>query len=246
MSTRADVTKHQGDFRKIVQGVNDTLDAVIGPLNVSAKYVDDISKGIIPAKITDNYNGDFNIIKNNLNTCIESLGGLITEMKRMSDEHTKGDIDVVIPVDRFEGAYRTMAQGVNELAMGHIAVKKKAMACIAEFSKGNFEAPLERFPGKKAFINDNIEQLRVNLKALISDANMLSKAAIEGKLATRADASKHQGDFSKIVQGVNDTLDAVIGPLNVSANTSTTYPRERYRRRSRTTIMVISMSSRTI
>ncbi len=217
LSTRADVTKHQGDFRKIVQGVNDTLDAVIGPLNVSAKYVDDISKGIIPAKITDNYNGDFNIIKNNLNTCIESLGGLITEMKRMSDEHTKGDIDVVIPVDRFEGAYRTMAQGVNELAMGHIAVKKKAMACIAEFSKGNFEAPLERFPGKKAFINDNIEQLRVNLKALISDANMLSKAAIDGKLATRADASKHQGDFSKIVQGVNNTLDAVIGPLNVSA-----------------------------
>ena len=32
---------------------------------------------------------------------------------------------------------------------------------------------------------------------------MLSRAAVEGKLATRADASKHQGDFRKIVQGVN-------------------------------------------
>ena len=61
-------SKHQGDFRKIVQGVNDTLDAVIGPLNVAAEYVDRISKGDIPAKITDNYNGDFNEIKNNLNT----------------------------------------------------------------------------------------------------------------------------------------------------------------------------------
>ena len=40
---------------------------------------------------------------------------------------------------------------------GHIAVKKKAMACIAEFGKGNFDAPLEKFPGKKAFINDTIE-----------------------------------------------------------------------------------------
>ncbi len=40
---------------------------MIGPLNVAAKYVDDISKGDIPAKITDTYNGDFNEIKNNLN-----------------------------------------------------------------------------------------------------------------------------------------------------------------------------------
>ena len=52
------------------------------------------------------------------------------------------------------------------------------------------------------------------MNALVADANVLSVAAIEGKLATRADASKHQGDFRKIVQGVNDTLDAVIGPLN--------------------------------
>ena len=59
LATRADASKHQGDFRKIVQGVNDTLDAVIGPLNVAANYVDQISKGDIPAKITDTYNGDF-------------------------------------------------------------------------------------------------------------------------------------------------------------------------------------------
>ena len=108
--------------------MNDTLNAVIGPLNVAANYVDRISKGAIPAKITDNYNGDFNILKNNLNTCIDAVN------------------------------------------------------------------------------------------ALVADANMLAKAAVEGKLATRADATKHQGDFRKIVQGVDDTLDAVIGPLNVAAN----------------------------
>ena len=135
----------------------------------------------------------------------------------MSDEHNKGDIDIFIPAEKFEGDFRVMAQGVNEMVGGHIAVKKKAMACVAEFGKGNFEAPLEKFPGKKAFINDTIEQVRVNLKALIADADGLVKAAVEGRLATRADASKHHGDFRKIVEGVNRTLDAVIGPLNVAA-----------------------------
>ncbi len=54
-----------------------------------------------------------------------------------------------------------------------------------------------------------------SLGALVADAEMLSQAAVDGKLATRADASKHQGDYRKVVEGVNRTLDAVIGPLNV-------------------------------
>ncbi len=51
------------------------------------------------------------------------------------------------------------------------------------------------------------------LNAMVADAIMLSKAAIEGKLTTRADASQHKGDYRKVVQGVNDTLDAVIKPV---------------------------------
>ena len=76
LATRADASKHQGDFRKIVQGVNDTLDAVIGPLNVAADYVAKISVGNIPPMITDSYNGDFNILKNNFNVCIAAVNAL--------------------------------------------------------------------------------------------------------------------------------------------------------------------------
>ncbi len=43
---------------------------------------------------------------------------------------------------------------------------------------------------------------------------MLSKAAVEGNW-TRADVTRHEGNFVRL--RVNDTLDAVIGPLNVAA-----------------------------
>lgn len=127
LDKRANANKYQGEYAELVKGINYTLDAVINPLNVTAEYVDRISKGDIPPKITDEYKGDFNEIKNNINQCIDS----------------------------------------------------------------------------------------VNL--LISDSLVLAKAAAEGKLVTRANASKHQGDFRRIVEGVNNTLDNVIGPLNVAA-----------------------------
>jgi methyl-accepting chemotaxis protein len=70
---------------------------------------------------------------------------------------------------------------------------EKVLGCLTEFGKGNFDAPIEKFSGKKSVINETIEYLRQNMKALISDAKMLSKAAVEGKLATRADASQAPG-----------------------------------------------------
>ena len=213
LDARADASRHQGDYRKVVEGINNVLVAVADPIKVSANYVERISRGDIPEKITTDYKGDFNAIKHSLNRCIDTLDTLLKEMGHMSHEHDAGDIDVYMDSNHFNGAYKEVAEGINKMVGGHIQIKKKAMACVAEFGRGNFEAPLEKFPGKKAFINDTIEQVRTNLKALIRDTDLLVQAALAGKLTTRADASKHGGDFRKIVEGVNATLDAVIGPL---------------------------------
>jgi methyl-accepting chemotaxis protein len=109
LDTRGDTVKFQGEFARIVQGVNDTLDAVIGPLNISAEYVDRIAKGDIPDTITESYNGDFNEIKNNLNTLIGTLNVFLEEMAAMSRAQNAGDIDAKIDVERFSGMYRQMA-----------------------------------------------------------------------------------------------------------------------------------------
>ena len=150
------------------------------------------------------------------------FSGFTTGMVNMADEHIKGDIDVTMEPAKFRGALKTMAQGVNDMVAGHIVVNRKAMACVAEFGKGNFNAPLEKFPGKKAFINDTIERVRENLKALIADTDLLVKSAKDGKLGTRADAQKHHGDFKRIVDGINKTLETIVDPVKVMAENAST------------------------
>jgi methyl-accepting chemotaxis protein len=214
LSTRADASKFQGDYRKIVQGVNETLDAVIGPLNVAAEYVDRISKGDIPKRITDAYKGDFNEIKDNLNGCIDNLNILIEENERMAKAQEAGDIDAFMPVERFEGVYRTLAEkGINAQVASHISVKKRIVEVVRKFGDGDFSVEMDQLPGKKAFITEGVNLVRRKLMALASDTRALVEAAKEGKLNTRADASRHQGEFRGVVDGVNATLDAVIAPV---------------------------------
>jgi methyl-accepting chemotaxis protein len=52
-----------------------------------------------------------------------------------------------------------------------------------------------------------------SIQALITDTRTLAEAAVNGRLDVRADATAHHGDFRVIVEGINDTLDSVIGPL---------------------------------
>jgi methyl-accepting chemotaxis protein len=219
LATRADATKHQGDYRKIVEGVNKTLDAVIGPLNVAANYVDQISKGAIPAKITDAYNGDFNAIKNNLNTCIDAVNALVVDAGMLSNAAVEGKLATRADATRHQGDYRKIVEGVNKTLDAVIGPLNVAANYVDQISKGAIPAKItDAYNGDFNTIKSNLNTCIDAVNALVVDAGMLTTAAVEGRLATRADATKHQGDYRKIVEGVNKTLDAVIGPLNVAAN----------------------------
>ncbi|MDD2534975.1 MAG: methyl-accepting chemotaxis protein [Macromonas bipunctata] len=218
LATRADASKHQGDYRQIVQGVNDTLDAVIGPLNVAAKYVDDISRGNIPPKITDSYNGDFNTLKNNLNTCIDAVNALVSDAALLSKAAVEGKLATRADASKHQGDFRKVVQGVNDTLDAVIGPLNVAAKYVDDISRGAIPAKItDSYNGDFNTLKNNLNTCIDAVNALVADASLLSQAAVQGKLATRADAGQHQGDFRKIVQGVNDTLDAVIGPLNVAA-----------------------------
>ncbi len=153
-----------------------------------------------------------------LRACLSTLNELTSEMTRMSKEHERGDIDVAIEDGKFQGVFREVAAGINGMVGAHISVKKKAMACIAEFGRGNFDAPMDKLPGKKAFINDTIEEVRGHLKRLVADTGAMASAATTGQLSIRADASVHQGDFRRIVEGINQMFDELRKPLDIATD----------------------------
>jgi len=218
LATRADASKHQGEFKAIVQGVNDTLDAVVGPLNVAANYVDRISKGDIPPKITDDYNGDFNSIKQNLNTCVDAVNHMVADAAMLSVAAVEGKLSTRADANKHQGDFRKIVQGVNETLDAVIGPLNVAAKYVDDISKGNIPPKItDTYNGDFNTLKNNLNTCVDAVNALVADAGLLVKAAVEGRLQTRADATKHNGDFAKIVQGVNDTLDAVIGPITEAA-----------------------------
>ena len=215
LATRADASQYKGEYQKIVAGVNNTLDAVIGPLNVAAGYVDRISKGDIPPKITDPYNGDFNTLKNNLNTAVDSINALVADANMLAKAAVEGKLSTRADAAKHQGDFQRIVKGVNDTLDNVIGPLNVAANYVDRISKGDIPPKITApYNGDFNILKNNLNTCIDAVNALVTDAAMLSKAAVDGKLATRADASKHQGDFQKIVKGVNDTLDNVVGPIN--------------------------------
>lgn len=259
LDQRANADRTLGVWRKILRGVNDAMDAVIGPLNIAAEYVDRIAKGDIPPRIIDTYRGDFNEIKNNLNTCIDVMNGLLKEVNALIRATSDGKLDTRGNEAAFTGSWSELVKGMNSLMEAVAAPVDEMMSVLSRMAVNDYSLSMEKeYAGdwnnlKKATNDVRTRLLRVveilehisngdisdlddlkqverrsekdqllpalirmteAIQSLVADADMLAGAALEGELDTRADAGRHRGDFRKVVEGINNTLDAVLKPID--------------------------------
>jgi methyl-accepting chemotaxis protein len=144
LDVRADCTFHKGEYCEIIKGTNNTLDAVITPLNMAVEYVHQISRGVIPPKVTQEYKGEFMMLEANLNNLIDAMeevaglageiadGNLMVEIKQRSSRDklrqslalmVKRLTDVVL---EFQRASTKVAFGSQELSSNSDQMSKGA------------------------------------------------------------------------------------------------------------------------
>ena len=202
----------EGAYRDIARAVDEMVGSHVRMNRQAMETFARLARGDFDASLAA-LPGKKRFVNDTLEGVRENLKGLVAELTRVTAAQAAGDVDAALDAARFQGGFRAIAQGVNGMAADQRALTAKLLACVDRFGQGDFGATLESFPGKKAAVNETVEQVRARLKALVADAAMLSRAAVEGRFAVRAQASRHDGDYGRIVQGVNDTLDAILAPI---------------------------------
>lgn len=211
LDTRGKAEKFQGDYRSIIQGFNDTLDAVIDPLNVAANYINRIGEGDIPEKITDDYKGDFNEIKNSINSAIDGLQGLVNSnqvLQRVAVNDYTSKVE-----GQYQGVYSEVAEATNTVIQRLIHIQD----IVGRVAEGNLSDLEDLKDSGKRSENDEMVpsfiQMEEAIQGLVDETGTLTGAAAAGKLDKRGKVSKFQGEYASIVKGINNTLDAVVEPV---------------------------------
>ena len=255
LDARLDAAQYSGEHRLLMEGINGTLDSITGPLNVAAEYVDRIAKGDLPPRITEEYNGDFNEIKNNLNNCIDAIHHLIRDTGMLSGAAVEGRLNSRAEASEHLGDYRKIVEGMNDMLDAVITPLRDAgtvleRMAINDHTKGMDESA---YQGDFVSLASNINAVRTrvnhiagsiekishgdlselaeyqkigrrseqdrvvpglikafeNLQALTRDTTLLVDAASHGNFNIRADVSRHEGEYQKIIEGINATVDTI-------------------------------------
>lgn len=217
LDTRGNIDTYRGGFKDIVIGINATLDAVFGPLNVAAEYIERIGNGEIPPKITDDYRGDFKEIKNNLNACIDGLGAL-QEGNLVLKLISQNDLSQTIR-GQHPGIFGEIAESVNGihtqlLRIVHIFNHIQ----VGDLSDLEFLKNIGKRCENDTLIPSLIKMIQ-NIEMLVKETEKMTTLAIEGDLNHRGEACQFEGEYAKVIEGFNQTLDAIIAPIQAASVT---------------------------
>ena len=195
LSVRAQADKHKGDFKKIVDGVNNTLDAVIHPVNETAVVLGEMSKGNLNVMVTGEYQGDHAILKDALNATLSEIRGYITEIAHVLDGISTGDITKNI-TSEYKGDFAELKNSINKIINALNQVLSEINTAADQVASGSTQVSL----GNQAISQgateqaSSIEELTASITQIAEQTNLnaensnksndmaaeMKKAAIEG------------------------------------------------------------------
>ncbi len=218
LDVRGDAAAIDAEFRPIVEGMNETMEAFARPIRITAACVERIGRGEVPEPIAERFQGDFARIEAGLNGAIAAVDRLVADAAGLAEAAVAGRLSTRADATRHAGDFRAVVEGVNATLDAVTGPLAEAAACVDRISRGEIPPPIAAdYRGDFDLLKQNLNRSIAAINLLVADAEALAQAGVEGRLSARADAGRHQGHFRKVVDGMNRTLDAVIGPLEVAA-----------------------------
>lgn len=105
-------------------------------------------------------------------------------------------------IGRLAGAFRGTIEYLQEVARG-----------AAALGRGDLSTPLVK-RSEQDELTESFQLAQSELRRVVAEMHALAAAAVEGRLEVRADAAAYQGEFRKIIDGANATLDRLVAHLD--------------------------------
>ena len=190
---------------------------IIKPINELRTAAENLAAGNLDISFNQNRRDEISTLHKSFSRVAEMVNALIAAARQMSREHRAGNIDATIQTDTLSGAYYDLGVSMNKMSANYADLLKETMQCLQAYSGGQFKVEIEDRPGQHRMLSDSIKTLGFNLNSINSEIEMLTQNILNGDLSRHASLEGFTGDWLRILQGLNQLLDAFSLPVNEAA-----------------------------
>jgi methyl-accepting chemotaxis protein len=146
---------------------------------------------------------------------VDVVKGIVADIGTFATEvNVNGDTDYRADATKYKGGYADMIKDLNGFAEGFLKDIANLLEVLNKVGGGDFTFSLAKLPGKKASFNEAVDNLKTNIDSVNTGINeMIDSAANKGEMNLRLDATKYQGGWRTIMEGLNNIAAAVDKPV---------------------------------
>ena len=226
-SKRGDPDAFTGNYRDLVQNVNNIVIAFEKPLHRIQQYVNMISRGEIPEKITEMAKGDFQKLNDNLNQCIDAVNNLVMDANDLVDAAISGQLDTRADTSRHQGDFAKIVKGVNDTLDAVMMPIREAQTVLEKMAEGDLTKNITGdYKGDHALIKNAINKTLTSLNQILEEvedvSDNVSASAVQLNSASQnlAEGSQEQAaSVEEITASVHET-DQQIRQSSENTNTA--------------------------
>lgn len=195
LDERGDPAGFEGEDAELITQINRMLDALVTPMRLAANAIDQISHGTIPPFVIDEYKGEYNNLKQNLNMLLATLYGMHNETQNLITHIREGKLLTRGNDWDFGGIWRDLISGVNGTLDAVIDPVTEAGTILSRLANYDLNARMRgRYRGEHAAIKKALNGTAESLHSAIAQvAESVESVTEAGTLIARSSRTVEKG-----------------------------------------------------
>ena len=196
----------EGAYRTLAESVNGTVNTYVTDMNEIMRVVTEFARGNFETSLRplpgkkELFSKSIEMLRMNLIRVSEEISSLVTEA-------TAGDLSRVIDVSQFEGNWRDITQGLNDLTDAALFPIQECAAVLGEMSRGSLSVKMKgNYQGEFDAIKQALNGMADELSSYIREINDTLTDIANGVL-TKSISRRYVGDFATIKDSINHILE---------------------------------------
>ncbi len=197
LSLRGDASKFDGEWGKLIVGINSILEAIVAPINESAGVLKIMASGNFTQKVKGNYNGDHQLIKDNINTVAASLSEALKNVSEAVLATASASNQISASVEEMAAGAGEQTQQIAEVAR---SIEQMTKTIMDNTKNASLAADTAKDAGEKAQQGGKV--MEDTIKGMMRIAEVVQKSAL-----TVEALGKSSDAIGEIIQVINDIAD---------------------------------------
>ena len=197
LDVRGNYGKFEGAYKGLIKGINDTLDAMILPVKEGANVLEIMSNGDFTVRMTGEYKGDHQLIKNSINKLGDSVGSVLNDVAEEVSATASATTQIFSSSEEMAAGAQEQSSQAQEVAA---AVDQMTKTILETTKNAGNTADVAKNAGQIA--KDGGKIVLQTIEGMNRIANVVTKAA-----ETIQELGKNSDQIGEIIQVIDDIAD---------------------------------------